>query len=70
MTEIVKYKQQQSKGYIESFSISSACLSHGIRLDASHYNPAVARVIKQLEESEMALDKLGNLVEDVRNCTL
>ena len=67
MTDPLKTVHNQFKKYIKTFSLNSAWLdtSNSIRLDASHYNPAVAKVIEQLEESKMTLDKLGNITKDV-----
>ena len=50
-----------------SFAINSSLLDvdHGVRLDAQHYNPDLAYVLDKLKRSNLSLEYLGNIVEDV-----
>jgi type I restriction enzyme S subunit len=52
---------------IEAFSVGLEWLkkSHGLRLDASHYNPQLAMCLGILRRSGLPLVPLGELIEDV-----
>ena len=52
---------------VEHFSVPSQLLrdSHGSRLDASHFNPAVARALEVLRHSGMRLARLGDLADRI-----